>query len=282
MCRLLRIREYLDNVTAYITDPVKAREVRLELQDHLEEAVAEVTVQGLDAESAELVVVSRMGPPADLALQLGATHHTHLPWRFYLSPIPLLGLLVIPDKFGPWVYLCLWATLFFTLVPDGATRKRCLWLIYVDCLAKYHWLKRQPLRVTLVSGGVAGLTAGLAFSMIPVVSDLMYSTGWYAHVIPAVLWPVLGRWSLFLVLLVPLVLASIALTIARRFLKGDWVLTGACAALGFPLGSLPSLYWLGNEASLWVFFNVTFALVALLAGWGARSARQRRLSGAGQ
>ena len=70
--------------------------------------------------------------------------------------------------------------------------KRWLWLLYIDCLAKYQWLNRQPLRAAFVSGGAGGLAAGLAFSMIPAVSRLVYSSGWYEQFIPVAFWPALA------------------------------------------------------------------------------------------
>lgn len=274
----MRIREYLDKATAYIADPGKAHQVRLELQGHLEEALAEATREGLDAETAELVAVGRMGSPDVLARQLGAAHHSHLPWRIYLSPLPALGLLALPDKFALWINLSLWAALCFTLMPSRVTLKRWLMLLYTDCLAKHQWLNRQPLRKTLVTGAVGGFAAGMAFSSLPVINDLMYSNGWYAQVVPVALWHLLGSLS-WMVLLLPLVIGSIVVLVARRFHKGNWVLTAAFAALAFPVGSLPSLWWwLGIDgATIWLFFVVTYALAALLGGYGAQAMQRRKL-----
>lgn len=280
VCWPLRIREYLNQATAYIEDPEKTLEVRRELQAHLDEAIAEGTGHGLDPTSAELAAVDRMGSAHALAVQLAAAHHTHWPWRIYLSPVAVLGLVLLPEKWKPWMHGLLWGLLGYSLLPSLATMRRWIWLLYIDVAAKYCWIKLQPMRSALISGAPGGLAAGLSFSLIPVVSRLVYSHGWYERLVPPGFWSALAGLS-WLVLLAPVLAGLLAVAVTRRFLSGDLVLTGASAALAFPLGSLPSLMWLWDSAGpfIWLLFNLLFALVALAVGWMARAASHAAVPG---
>ncbi len=276
----MRIHEYLDKVTAHMADAEKALEVRRELQAHLDEAMAEAMGQGLDATSAELVAVGRMGAPEDLAVQLAATHHAHLPWRHYLAPVALLGLLVlvwnVPFEWNEKLYLCMGAVLVFSLASRPATLKRWMRFLYIDMVAKYQWAQRQPLRAALVSGGASGLAAGLLFAALPALGRLVYSSGWYDRFVPTVLWPVLAELG-WLVLFAPLLPWLLGLLIARRFVKADPLLNGALSALAFPLGSLPGLLWLWGNAVpfVWFLVNVYFAFFVVAAGWITRAVSRR-------
>ncbi|HLN61662.1 MAG TPA: permease prefix domain 1-containing protein [Symbiobacteriaceae bacterium] len=272
----MRIHEYIEKATAYIADPEKALEVRRELQAHLDEAITEAMGQGLDATSAELVAVGRMGAPEALAVELAAAHHNHLPWRHYLAPFAVLAFLFL-DRYAPYMgnqylYFCTGAMLTICVVPRPATVKRWVRFLSIDLVAKSQWVQRQPLRAAVVSGGASGLAAGLLFGALPAIGQFVYSSGWYDLFVPTALWPVLSRLS-WLILFAPLLPWLLGLAIARRRVKADPVVTGVISALAFPLGSLPGLLWLWGGAApfFWFASTVYFAFAVVAVGWITRT-----------
>lgn len=192
--------EYVAEVTRYINDPVTVGEVTRELLAHLEEIKAEAMAAGIDAEMAEAMALTRMGPAAQVARSLALTHHTHLPWRHYLAIIPLVGLFLLfqvsrtPMVVGGWLILLL----IGSLVPGLAVWQRLYHRVRTDAQLKWHWLKEQEL---LKSAGVAAAAAvltGLLFLLLvePLRSSLV--VGALFSLVPVAVAAALGRnrWGL--------------------------------------------------------------------------------------
>lgn len=257
----MRGEEYILTVTALISDPKAAAEVQKELRVHLDEAVTELTAQGIEAETAEMVAVARMGSPESLAMQLAEAHHRHLPWRHYLAIIPLAVLAVMSFIWRApaevWVEGRWWLLLLiFCLVPDRATLAKWSRLIQIDARAKWHWLQRQPLHSASIVGGVSGGIAGLAWAVVP-----LFLRGIPAGAVPL----------LFLASVVP---ALVTARVMRRLHQAPPLVTAGCASLTFPLGFLPGmLLWprIPGDWPLMVgLFAILFTLVALSIGWAAQ------------
>lgn len=107
-------------------------------------------------------------------------HHRHLPWRIYLAPLPIACLiavwLALPAQ-SFWRVGRGWAALFLVcLAPTGATLRQVARRLAIDVRAKWAWLRRQPRRLALARGALAGGTSGILLGTAPVwdkfVSDV--------------------------------------------------------------------------------------------------------------
>lgn len=251
----MRASEYIAKATTYIGDPVKAREVRRELEAHLREATADIEAQGTDPETAELVAVARMGDPEKVALALAEAHHQSIPWRHYLALVPGLVLLVshqLNGYFGTWPAAKFWyAMLAFCLVPNLSTLKRWAMRLRVDATAKYHWVLRQPLRAAFLSGIAAGGMAGGLFA--------------------AALWTAQGGHVaspfLAMLFLVAVPLAASVGALSRFRPQAPATFAAGFAALVFPLISLPVISADAHEFVEGLTVSGGYAFFILAAGW---------------
>ncbi|MGE5675642.1 MAG: permease prefix domain 1-containing protein [Mycobacterium leprae] len=248
-----QVETYIQEATAYIADPMRAVEAQKELRAHIAEAVADLTAQGIDPDTAEEVAITRMGAARTVAIPLAMAHHRHLPWRHYLAILPLscmIAVLLLWESPYDWWRLELgWLpVLAFCLWPSPDVLRRFWRLLVVDIRAKFHWVKGQPLRSALISGGAAGLAAGLAFCVVVV----QHAPG--------------GA-----ILIVPLAAVG-TLWVMRRWWRSQPLLTAAFAAAGFPAG----LVWiflrpLSNDWYIVVgLLTVLFAFLAFAVGWAAQ------------
>lgn len=193
--------EYIAAATAQISDPVKAAEVTRELLTHLEEIKAEAIAAGVEADMAEAMALTRMGPVEALAASLAEIHHSPLPWRHYLAVVPVVGILLLmagppymrwPAMFG------LVLLLIVALVP-GAPVWRRAWLgLRADIRQKLGWVQRQPLREA-AKVAFAG-TAGVGFCMFLMVLSMnvqMFGVSWLPILVLLVglPLPIVGHWG---------------------------------------------------------------------------------------
>ncbi|HEY3363516.1 MAG TPA: permease prefix domain 1-containing protein [Symbiobacteriaceae bacterium] len=250
--------DYLRQATAQITDPVAALAACRELKEHLEEARDELVARGIDLETAEVVAITRMGPPEALAVSLAEVHHRHLSWRLYLAPLPIVGLLV--SLLGQPIYLIkfwwlnrFWLALLLLCVAPGWATLHRLWVrVRIDVRAKWRWLQDQPMRAAVASGTAMGGVAGMIWGSLP---------AW-------------GRYNPFVLPLVTVGALTFALLIRWAF-KGTPMLTAVFAAMAFALVSPPAMMlarWPGGGwIEQWFIFSGIFAFAALAIGWLVQS-----------
>lgn len=276
----MRAHEYIQMVTAGISDPDRAADVRKELQAHVDQSVAELIGKPIDEEAAELIAVGRMGSPEPLARQFAEVHHQHLPWRHYLSVIPLACLIAMffiwdaPSDY--WRVGVRWlAVLLVCLFPDRAAMGRFFALIKTDVAAKHSWLARQPLRTAALVGGVSGVLAGVGWAVIPVLWEVMWEQWGDLLRVRGVTYhpnPVLH-------LGLPLIAAAIAALLLRRFHSGSWPLLAAFSGFAFPIGFLPVYFLWGRQVTDWVsmslFLQIVYLISALVLAWIVEKVRRR-------
>lgn len=193
--------EYIAAATAQISDPVKAVEVTRELLTHLEEIRAEAIAAGVEADMAEAMALTRMGPVEALAASLAETHHSPIAWRHYLAVMPALALLLL------WVgpYYQDWRTtagllllLIVFLVP-GAPVWRRAWLgLRADLRQKWSWVQRQPLKeaAKIALFGTAGVGVCLFLMALGLGSNL-FRTEWIPVMVllAGLPMPFVARWG---------------------------------------------------------------------------------------
>jgi len=255
----MRAHEFIDKVTAYITDPAQANEVRRELEQHIHEATAEVEARGIDRETAELVAVARMGDPAKVAMGLAEAHHQHLPWRHYLSPLPVLALMASVGVHGDEVlaWRLFWTVgLIVCLFPRWVTAERLVRTLALDVRMKLHWLGQPPQSDSMLPGLATGST----------IAFLICLLSWTPASEPVIL------------LLMAMAVGGTVLAWWRNW-NGSFLLHGAYAAIAFPLTFL-AMFFLVNENGfdLRMLFMVStgFALAALTAGYFGSLLQRRR------
>jgi hypothetical protein len=276
----LRAHEYIQMVTADISDPVRAADVRRELQAHVDQTVAELLGKPIDEEAAELIAVGRMGHPDALTRQFAEAHHQHLPWRHYLSVIPiacLIAMFFIWDTSSDywrvgWRWL---AVLVICLIPDSTRIGRLSALIRTDVAAKRNWLARQPLRRSALVGGVAGVTAGACWAAIPILWDAMWER--WGELLRA--YSVTPYPNTVLQVGLPLIAATVAALTLSSFYSGSWPLSAAFSGLTFPLGFLPIYALWGRHVTDWVtmslFLQIVYFISVLLVAWLGEAFRRQ-------
>lgn len=174
--------EYIAAATAQISDPVKAAEVTRELLTHMEEIKAEAMAAGVEADMAEAMALTRMGPAEALAVSLAETHHTPISWRHYVAIAPVMGILLLWA--GP-SYLRWPATsgmlllLIACLMPGFSAWRRAWFGLRADIRQKWAWVQRQPLieagKVALL--GVAGVVI-CGILMLVGLNTQTFGPGW--------------------------------------------------------------------------------------------------------
>ncbi len=276
----MRAHEYIHQVTSGIADPARAAEIRRELQSHLDQAVADLTGQPIDEETAELLAVTRMGPAEGLARQFAELDSPGLPWRHYLSVIPIVCLIAMffiwdaPSDF--WRIGIRWvAVLAVCMMPSRHAFARLFQTIKADATAKWYWLKRQELPQAIRIGGVAGAAAGMTWAGIPPLWEMAWQR---------LGGPVFGdpHPNPILHVGIPLVLAGLFAWVLRRRYLGTWSMLATISGAAFPIGFLPVYLVWGRPASDWITMLVTlqivYALSAILAGALADARARARLT----
>lgn len=276
----MRAHEYIQLVTEGIPDPVRAADVRRELQAHVDQTVEELAGKPIDDEAAELIAVARMGPPEGLARQLTAVHRGGLPWRHYLSVIPigcLVAMFFIWDAPSDyWRVGVRWlAVLIICLMPGREALVRLYRLLKSDVTAKWAWLERQELRSAALVGGPAGVVAGVVWAAIsPLWDHLWERWGDLFRQLSVTYHP-----NALLQIGLPLLAASVVGVLLRRSYSGPWTLPAAISGLTFPLGFLPVYFVWGWHVSDWTIMTMTlqivYALSAILVGAIAEAVRSR-------
>lgn len=174
--------EYIAAATAQISDPVKAAEVTRELLTHLEEIKAEAIAAGVEADMAEAMALTRMGPAEALAASLAETHHTPIAWRYYLAIAPLVGLLLLwmGPSYMRWPATSgLLLLLIACLMPGLSVWRRAWFGLRADLRQKWSWVQRQPLKEAgkVAFLGVIGVGVGW-FLMVVGLNSYAFGSDW--------------------------------------------------------------------------------------------------------
>ncbi|MFS0727823.1 permease prefix domain 1-containing protein [Paenibacillus sp. 1P07SE] len=72
--------DFLQTVCVQIRAKTAHRQVRRELEGHIQDVIEELTSEGMSPEEAERIAVERMGDPRDIGRQLNQVHKPVIEW----------------------------------------------------------------------------------------------------------------------------------------------------------------------------------------------------------
>jgi rod shape determining protein RodA len=145
----LLVQEYLTNVCKKIKAKEVHNEVKMELTSHIEDIVAESTIEGMDEESAVKEALRKMGEAEPLGNELNHTYRCSYDWIL----ISLVGILA---SAGLGI---LYSMGYLNLIPSSLFIKSCVYLLLGLILAVgisyFNYQKLQKLSMPLYWGTIA-------------------------------------------------------------------------------------------------------------------------------